>query len=49
MEGCGLDSCVSGQGHNDGCCDYCYKISASTESGNLLTEGVVTISFSRMD
>jgi hypothetical protein len=46
---CGLDSCVSGQGHNEGWCDHGYKISTSTESGILLTVDVTSLNFSRKD
>jgi hypothetical protein len=45
MEGCRLDSCVPGLGQND----LGYNISATADSRNLLTEGVITLSFSRRD
>lgn len=49
MEECGMDSCVSRQGHSDGWCEHGCKILDSTDGGNLLTGGVITLSFSRRD
>lgn len=49
MEGRVMNSCVSRQGHNDGWCDHGHRISVSTDGGNLLTEGDVTLSFSHRD